>query len=122
MSILYKRHDLYPDSILIRDFQNKVNVDEIINSWESLKEDNLLSGKLLGVINNLSDCELNMNMESFRVLMTYLRNDKRFSHIKLAVICDKPSKVIFPILGEQEGTLKIKPFYTIDAAVEWIIY
>ncbi|MBS2097609.1 hypothetical protein [Carboxylicivirga linearis] len=122
MSILYKKHSDFPDAILIRDFKNSVDVNEIINSWENLKENDLLTDKLKGVINNLLDCDLNMNMDSFKMLMGYLKQNECFYKIKLAVICNKPKIVVYPTLGEEkEGALKIKPFSTIDAAVEWII-
>ena len=122
MSILYTKHSDFPDAILIRNFKNSVDVSEIIKSWENLKENDLLTDKVKGVINNLIDCDLNMNMDSFKILMGYLKQNECFYRIKLAVICNKPKIVVYPTLGEEkEGDLKIKPFSTIDAAVEWII-
>lgn len=122
MSILYKKHSDFPDAILIRNFKNSVDINEIINSWENLIENDLLTDNLKGVINNLLDCDLIMNMDSFKMLMGYLKQNECFYKIKLAVICNKPKIVVYPTLGqEKEGALKIKPFSTIDAAVEWII-
>nr|WP_319398126.1 hypothetical protein [uncultured Carboxylicivirga sp.] len=122
MAILYKRHPQFPEAILIRDFNDKVGIDEIIGSWENLKNNHLLNKSLKGVINNLSNCDLNLNMDSFKLLMGYLNKDECFYYIKLAVVCNKPKTVIYPALGEEkESKLKIKPFSTVDAAVNWII-
>ncbi len=121
MSILYKKHHLYPESVLIRKFVGKVSSDEIIDSWEYLKEKNLISKKIIGIINDLSNCELLMDMEGFKSLMDYMKKQNSFKGIKLAVICNSPETIIFPLLGEsQEKELKIKPFSTQEAAVKWV--
>ncbi len=122
MSIVYIKHDLYPESILIRNFIGQVNVNDIINSWEYLNQNKLIDKKIKGVINNLSGCELIMDMESFKTLITYLKKEDSIKKIKLAVISDNPETMVFPFLGEnQESELKIKPFSTMEAAVNWII-
>jgi len=121
MSIVYKKHNLYPESILIREFVGKVSTENIIESWEYLIENKLINENIKGVINNLTGCELIMDMGSFKTLMAYMKKQKLFKGIKLAVISDSPETIIFPVLGEsQEGELTIKPFSTMEAAVNWI--
>jgi hypothetical protein len=123
MSIFYKKHELYPEWILIRDFTEKVSVDEIIDSWEYLLETGMISSTVKGVINNLSGCDLRMDLTGFKTLTDYLKKKESLRRIKLAVICDNPKTIVFPVLGEfQEKELKIRPFTTLEAAVEWIIY
>jgi hypothetical protein len=123
MSILYRKHEAYPDSILIRNFIEKINVSDIIDSWEYLIENKMITGTLKGVINNLQDCELQMDINSFKTLIAYLKRNDCLSKIKLAVICDNPKTIVFPMLGEkEEHELKIRPFSTLEAAVHWIIY
>ena len=46
MSFNYRRHYIHPDSILIRDFVEAVNVNEIIASWEYLLGNDLLDDKI----------------------------------------------------------------------------
>jgi len=122
MSIVYVKHDLYPESILIRNFIGKVDVSDIIDSWKYLNENKLIDKKIKGVINNLTSCELMMDMESFKTLIAYLKKEDSIKKIKLAVISDNPETMVFPFLGEnREGELKIKPFSTMEAAVNWII-
>jgi hypothetical protein len=122
MSIFYEKHVLYPESILIRNFIGKVSLKDIIDSWEYLHVNNLIDNKVKGVINNLSGCELIMDMENFKTLIDYLKKQDYIKEIKLAVITDTPKTMIFPFLGEeQERELKIKPFSTMEAAVNWIL-
>jgi len=122
MSIEYVKHNLYPESILIRNFIGKVDVYNIIDSWEYLNKNKLIDKKIKGVINNFTGCELIMDMESFKILIAYLKKDHIIKKIKLAVISDNPETIVFPFLAEnQESGLKIKPFSTMDAAVDWIL-
>lgn len=123
MSILYEKHELFPEDILIRNFVDKVGINEIIDSWSYLFDNKLITKSTKGVVNDLSNCELFMDMTGFKTLMAFLKNNDYLKGIKLAVICDNPKTIIFPILGEMEETeLKIKPFATMKAAVDWIIF
>lgn len=122
MGIAYKNHKVFPNNIYYRDFKGTVNVREIIMSWEFLLNNDLIKEETKGIINNLNDCELDMDMDSFQTLMNYLKAHAEFKHLKLAVICTDPRKIVFPVLGEKmEKTLKIKPFASEDAAVSWIM-
>lgn len=122
MGIKHKKNELYPDSILVRDFIGEVSVKEIIESWEYLIENQLIQDTTKGVINNLQGCDLCMDMDSFQILISFLKKHEHLTRIKLAVICDKPENIVFPALGERkEPELHIKPFSTMDAAVDWII-
>lgn len=122
MSIEYIKHDLHPESILIRNFFGKVDVNNIIDSWEYLHKNKLIDKNIKGIINNLTGCELIMDMESFKILIAYLKKEDSIKKIKLAVISDIPETIVFPFLGEnQESELKIKPFSTMEAAVDWIL-
>jgi hypothetical protein len=123
MSIDYKKIYLYSESILIRKFSGAVNVDEIIDSWEYLINNNMLSAKQKGVINDLSRCKLDMDMEGFTRIVSYLKSKELFKSIKLAVVTDSQEKIVFPLMGEMQVTeLKIKVFATLEGAVDWIIY
>lgn len=122
MGITYRSHNNFPENIYVRDFMGRVDVTEIIESWDFLIKNNLLDENLKGIINNITNCELDMNMESFHLLISFLKEHKQFQKIKLAVICNDPRIIVFPALGEaQEKSLKIKPFTTEAAAVGWIM-
>ena len=76
MSINYQKHESYPDSILIRNFVGKVDVNDIINSWEYLAENKMINEDIKGVINNLIGCKLLLDMDSFTTLIAYLKENK----------------------------------------------
>ncbi len=122
MNITYEKHSLYPEAILIRNFVGKVVANDIIESWKYLYKHQLINHSTKGLINNLQGCELMMDLESFTLLLNYMKSMKYIKNIKIAVIADNPKTIIFPILGhEQERELNIKPFSTMDAAVNWVL-
>jgi hypothetical protein len=120
MTIAYRYHEIYRDTILIRDFKNIITVNDINDSWNYLLENQKLTNKVKGIINNLDACELNMDFNSFKILTDYLNKNEIFRTLKLAVVCNRPEFIIFPMLGEKEKKLKIKPFTTEQAVVKWI--
>ncbi|MFC0875838.1 hypothetical protein ACE01N_04550 [Saccharicrinis sp. FJH2] len=121
MSIHYEQQNYPSGTILIRDFEGNVEVEDIIESWKFLLTNNMLGENVLGVINNICACNLRMDMNSFQYLIAYLKTEDAFKRIRLAVICEDPKKIIFPSMGEFIQDLQIKPFTTYDAAVDWII-
>ena len=122
MSISFSRHEIYPDKILIRTFSGIVSSTHILESWEELIHQNLLTPNCIGIINDLTKCELNMNMCSFSKIISFLKENKEFKHLRLAVVTDSPKVIVFPMLMEEnEKTLSVKPFSTFSAAEAWIL-
>lgn len=121
MSFLYERHNKYPDKILFRRFVENVCVDDIIDSWSLLLQNKLLDNTIVGVINNLTCCELTMNLNSFKKLILFLKSNERLKRLKLAVIVNDTFIRNFPLKGEKEKELQIKPFDNEDDAVDWLL-
>ena len=122
MGISYKYHKNYTQSILIRNFDGKISVDDIIGSWEFLIDNGMIPGQLEGIISDLTNCDLNMDLNDFYKLINYLRNNAQLRKLKQAVVSQNPQTIVFPTLGEQnEHDCKIRPFSTEQAAVNWII-
>ena len=122
MSIAYKKHNLYPESILVRKFTGKVSFDEILDSWKYLCENKLFDKKLKGIINDLTECEIEMDMKNFETLLGYIEKQECIKKVKLAVVTNNPKIIIFPYLGNNKNKdLKIKQFSTIEAALNWVI-
>ena len=121
MAIHYDQQN-YPSGIIfVRNFVGDVEVEDIIQSWKFLLTNNMLGDDVIGVINNISACNLKMDVNSFYHLIEYLKTEEVFKRIRLAVICEDPKKIVFPSLGEFIQDLKIKPFATYEAAIDWII-
>lgn len=121
MTISHQNIEYSSEEVLVRKFDGTVNVEDIIESWEYLIENDILKDKHKGVINDISSCELGLNSESFRKLMSYLRMNPLLKKLKLAVVCDSAKNIVFPVLAEDEEELHVKPFSTFEAALRWIL-
>jgi hypothetical protein len=122
MNILHKKYNLFPENILVRDFIDEVRAEDIINSWEVIIDEKMITPTIKGVINNLIGCDLKMDMNGFNTVIEYFKEHKELKGLKLAVVCDSPGKLVFPMLGEHRyAEIQIKPFSSVEAAVSWII-
>ena len=122
MSYFIKRHDLYPELITIRTFSGTVNSKEIIDSWKSIIENNVNNKNLIGIINDLTNCELQINLDSFKNILDFMNKQDFLKKLKIAVIRESPNQIIFPFIAQKnEKDLNIKPFSTMNAATNWII-
>jgi hypothetical protein len=123
MKIEYDKYEYHSEFILKRKFYGPIDIADITDSWDYLIENNLLNETHKGVINDIRDAELTMNVHNFDKLINYLKKHDIFQRIKLAVVCDTPGKIIFPLLGDSlNPDLKIKPFSTVEAAADWILF
>jgi hypothetical protein len=122
MGMLIKEHDQYPESILVRNFVDSVDFDEILSSWEHLVTSELITPDIKGIINDLSGCELNLDLENFAILTDFLKKQDKLRLIRLAVIADSPDKMIFPMLGDLKlKEFEIQPFSSMEPATRWLL-
>lgn len=122
MSIEHPEHDKYPESVILRKFNGQVGVDDIINSWLTLIKENRVTSEVKGVLNDIENCSLNMDMKDFQRLIHFMKQEEFVKTLKIAVVTNSPKDIVFPSLGEvQERELRIRPFSTIQAAVNWIL-
>lgn len=114
--------DYQSDVILVRKFIGVVSTEEIIESWDDLFSNQLLNENCKGVIDDLTKCKLNMNMESFQHLLKYLKQNHFLKSLKHAVISDSPEIIVFPTIAKtMDKDISICPFTTIEASVDWIL-
>lgn len=83
----------------------------------------MIENSTKGVINNLTGCDLFLDLNNFKTVLSFLKEQEKLHGLKLAVICDTPKKTVFPILGGlDQNNFEIKPFSTVGAAVSWIMF
>tara|TARA_R110002050_G_scaffold141251_2_gene266338 strand:+ start:42017 stop:42397 length:381 start_codon:yes stop_codon:yes gene_type:complete len=121
MTVMYERPDGYPEGIIIKKFSNTVGAQEVLASWDNMFAKDLINDQSRGVIINLLNCDFKMNMGGFRRIIMYLKNKKIFKRVKIAVVSISPEVIVYPFIGQQqEKELNIRPFSSVDAAVQWI--
>ena len=121
MTIEYKKYINYSEEILVRKFEGKIHVEDIIGSWKYLIENNMITDNHKGVITDVCKCELDFKQESFRKLLEYIKKNPLLKELKHAVVCDSPNNIVFPYMAEDERDLNVKPFSTFESATNWIL-
>ena len=113
MSIIYEKHDKYTESIIIRKFIGKANINTIIDSWRYLYENEVINEKTRGLIDDFTDCELNMDTDCIEILMHFMKKRAYIRKIKIGVVSNSPKIIVFPFYcRELEMELDIRPFST----------
>jgi len=120
MNIEFKYHSKYPETILVRKVTGKISAEDVLVSLKKMK--NLLEEKpsVRCVLNDLLDCELDMNMETFMPVLIYVKNQDWLKNIKMAVVTKNPKTIVFPILAEKKES-RIKAFSSYEAAENWLL-
>lgn len=109
------------DKVIFRRFMGDVTVHTIIESWETLLTELEDLGSYKGVITDLLNANLIMDMEQLEVLLNYLTEKLViYGRLKLAVLINN-TQVILPIMADKkQEDFNIKPFATEEAALIWI--
>jgi hypothetical protein len=122
MNITHSKDKNSDSNIIMRRFSGKVCVDDIINSWQEIERQQLICKDTIGVINDLRDCELCLDMNGFKELMAFLQEQDYLTGLKLSVVTSKPAAIIFPIMAEIKQTnFMVKAFSDIDESKNWIL-
>ena len=109
--------------ILVRTFHGEITFADIISSWEYCINNNYISDDVIGVISDFVDVTFKFSLSDggFEKIIAYIKTNKIFDKLRLAVITDQPDKIVFPIIGSDRlPERQIIPFTTENAAIEWI--
>ncbi len=117
----YTYEDINGKGIMIRKFYGKIEVDNIIDSFIYLFDNNLPKDNCIGIISDFCNATIEMNMLEFRKVLAFIKKNKNLHDLKLAVIVDTPNKSVFPFLAQTVLKVQVCPFSTTKAAKEWII-
>ena len=122
MGIHFKKHPIHSETIIVREFKGDISSQDILNSWKSVLETDIITDSTIGIINVILNAKLTMDLDGFDLIMNHLKANRKLGNLKLAVLTNSPENIVFPMLGEyNENTLKIKPFSTEEAAISWIL-
>jgi hypothetical protein len=118
--VVYDKVEHKGACVVIRSFHGSVQVDEIIDSFKHIQT-HLFCEKVMGIVTNMEFAELQFNLMELQKVIGYINQVNELKNMKLAVIVNTPQKTVFPIFAEAKtAETPIKPFSTVEAALEWI--
>lgn len=109
------------DGVIIRRFTGDFDFEDIMESWNLLlaRYSNLQEFK--GILTVFLDADIKHEDKNLNVLVEFLKNSlDQLKDLKIAIVMDTPMVTNTIIVGQQVKSLQIKPFSTVDAALQWI--
>lgn len=106
-------------NILLREFYGKVKADDVIESFRYIFE-RYANDDLNGIISDFSQSKFSMSLGDFQKVLKYIKQTPDIYNFQLAIVVNTPQQTIFPIIAKARfKKLDIKPFSTVDAALNW---
>jgi len=111
------------NTILVRRGQGKLEFSELYDFWVDLIENDRIDPKIKGIINDLQNAELVMNMADVKKLISLFEaHPDIFGGKKIAVVADSHKNIVFPMMGQKlTSKMQVRPFSTFSASLDWIL-
>ena len=92
-----------------------------MESWNKLLASYTNLKDYKGILTSFLDAEIKHEDQNLNVLIEFLKNYlDQLKDLKIAVVMDTPMVTTTIILGQRVKSLQIKPFSTVEAAMQWI--
>ncbi len=111
------------NKILFKNYYGEITLDDIFSSWDTAINENLIPPNTKGFILDYRQASFHINIKEYSKISDYLKNHLTvFGEHKIAIITEEPKDVIIPTLVEtKDDGYASRPFYTMEAAIEWIL-
>lgn len=106
--------------IIRRKFTGEVTVDDVMDSFVFIINNGMIHPGCVGILTDLTDTTLSFSMEAFKNLVVFIKSSPKLSGLRIAVIVDTAEKIVFPMMASSDPGLKVQPFSTEKAALQWM--
>ena len=109
--------------ILFKYYFGQISLEDIYSSWDFAIRTNLIPSGTRSFILDYTDASFDIKVKEYPKIGEYYKNHLEvFKNCKIAIITQTPKDVVIPALVEtiDEGYYS-KPFYTLDAAIDWVL-
>ena len=109
------------NGVIVRRFSGEVCIEDMTESWKLLLSSYPNLKEYKGILTTFLDAEIKHEDQNLNVLIEFLKDYlDQLKDLKIAVVMDTPMVTNTIIVGQQVKSLQIKPFSTVDAAMQWI--
>ena len=109
--------------ILYKTYHGSITLDDIFKSWDEVILKGLVPKETVGFILDYRGANFNIQIKEYtRIPDYYKQHLDIFGGLRIAIVTTSRKDIIIPTLVEfeDEGYYS-RPFYTIDAAVNWVL-
>ena len=109
------------NGVIVRRFSGEVCVEDMMESWKKLLATYTNLKDYKWILTSFLDAEIKHDDQNLNVLVEFLKDYlDQLKYLKIAVVMNTPMVTNTIILGQRVKSLQIKPFSTIEAAMQWI--
>ena len=109
------------DGVIIRRFTGEVVFEDMMESWNRLFDSYPNLKEYKGILTSFLDAEVKHEDNNLNVLVEFLKGHlDQLKDLKIAMVMDTPMVTNTIIVGQKVKSLQIKPFSTVEAAMDWI--
>ena len=109
--------------IMYKYYFGTITLDDIFSSWDEAISKKIIPGNVKGFILDYTKANFNIEVsEVDKIPEYYKKHLEIFGNKKIAIITQTPEDIVFPILVEKKDSgYSSHPFYTHEAALEWVL-
>ena len=109
------------NGVIIRSFSGEVCFEDMIESWKLLLSSYPNLKEYKGILTTFLDADIKHEDHNLNVLVEFLKGYlDQSKDLKIAIVTNTPMVTNTFILSQRVNFLQIKPFSTVEAAVQWI--
>lgn len=109
--------------LLFKYYYGKITIEDIATTWEYAIKNEVIPRETRGFVLDYRAASFNLKEEEHnKISQFYQRHIDVFGNTKIAILTENPKDIVIPILVEtKDNGYKSKPFYTLDAAIKWVL-
>ncbi len=109
--------------IFYKYYRGLINLDDIFSSWDHVIANQIIPANTKGIILDYSNASFDVYYKEYYKIAGYYKSHLEiFGGMRIAILTQSTNDVVIPTLVESldEGYLS-KPFYTLEAALRWVL-
>jgi hypothetical protein len=109
--------------ILYKYYFGTITLEDIFTSWNDAISNNIIPEDTKGFILDYTEANFDLEFNELDKIPEYYREHLDiFGNKKIAVITQSVKDIVYPILVEKKDSgYSSRPFYTLEAAIEWVL-
>jgi hypothetical protein len=109
------------NGVIVRRFSGEVCIEDMMESWNKLLASYTNLTDYKGILTSFLDAEIKHEDQNLNIIVEFLKGYlDQLKNLKIAVVMDTPMVTNTIIMEQRVKSLQIKPFTTIEAAMQWI--
>ena len=109
--------------ILYKYYFGTITLDDIFTSWNDAISNNIIPKDTKGFILDYTKANFDLEFNELDKIPEYYKQHLDiFRNKKIAILTQSVRDIVYPILVEKKDSgYSSRPFYTLEAAIEWVL-